>query len=74
MILRKQLDLEFGSFGEKLVDDGRREEEFVFVPLSHDLSDYEFIPGTGELITKIAIAQRIDPISAVVRGKRWESP
>jgi hypothetical protein len=37
---------------ERYVDDGLKEDDFVFVAVVRDLSDYEFVPGTGEQITK----------------------
>ena len=70
---RKQVTLnDFGMLIERYVDDGLKEDDFVFVAVVRDLSDYEFVPGTGEQITKLAIAARLEPLAVATKGKNWE--
>jgi hypothetical protein len=71
-VLRKRVTLNLGMLREELVDDGLSEDEFVFVAVTPDLSEYEFIPGTGELITQVSIAARIEPLHVATKGKNWE--
>ena len=70
---RKQVTLnDFGMLIERYVDDGLKEDDFVFVAVVRDLSDYEFVPGIGEQITKLAIAARLEPLAVATKGKNWE--
>jgi hypothetical protein len=70
---RKQVTLNsFGMLIERFVDDGISEDELVFVNVAQDLSDYDFVPGTGEGITKLVIAARLEPLSVATKGKNWE--
>jgi hypothetical protein len=61
-----------GMLREEFFDDGLNEADFVFIAVARDLSEYEFIPGTGELVTKVSIAARRDPLAVSTKGKNWE--
>jgi hypothetical protein len=70
-VLRRQVTLDkFGMLKERLVEDGLGPDEFVFLSVAQDLSDYDFIPN--QQITMLSIAVRIVPLAVATKGKNWE--